>query len=979
MLFLIAMLVVVCVIGHSIQGRLDHMLHEYMEDQLEQSVMMMSQMDNDMINHRLAWLADCGKLLEKYPEERDFIMESLKRTAAGDVGVMKFDGTHIYGDDSVTIEEFPDIRRVSRGQALLVINTSGTAYLIAAPLRVNDNGNVDAVLYCKANPNSIVSELLGANDIDFATFWLMSRHMNVIGRPDFSRDEHGKEHYESLMASGQIESMMERMDRHAVIVRGDNAVHSRNFIALAEIRPNLYLVGYIESDKLLEPVEDIARFLRNGYAMFVTFVVAMLIYIFIVETKMLLKSQEKTEAALKAAETAKANAVEAKCHAEEARAQALDAKCRAEEAKAQAEEANKAKSLFLSNMSHEIRTPINAIIGMDEMILRESSDRTIEGYASDLRGSALHLLGLVNDILDFSKIEAGKINLVPVEYGLGSMLNDIVNMIEIRAKNKNRSLTVNADAALPSVLYGDEVRIKQVAMNILTNAVKYTQKSGVTFSVSFRKISDEKIALRFTVKDTGIGIKPEDLPKLGQAFQRIEEARNATIEGTGLGMNITQRLLNMMGSHLEVASVYGEGSTFAFEVEQDVVDWQGLGDFENQVRRLIVSDADATLIKAPDAHVLVVDDVEMNIKVFRGLLKRTDIHVDSALSGAVCLEMVKAKSYDMIFLDHRMPEMDGLETLKRMKSMHSLCDDVPVIALTANAISGAREEYIAAGFTDYLTKPIDSHKLELMLKKYLPPEKVSEVEAAKEKQDGAALPDDTPAWLKNQKTLDASSGITNCGSLEDYLETMKLFGEAYEDNAAEIKKFFEEGDVKNYTIRVHALKSSARIIGANELSALAAALEKAGDDGNTAKIKSDTPKLFALYKACIDAIKPAMDDGAGNSGANEGASGSVGGADASADGARGDDRAATASAKASGGVDGGSGAKATLSPEEIAEVYDALKEIASSFDYDSVTFVLDDLKGKQPPADEKAHYNAVIKAAKKPDWETLKKLLEEGE
>ena len=728
--------------------------------------------------------------------------------------------------------------------------------------------------------------------------------------------------------------MMQELDRKAIVVHGADESHdATHFVTLAEIRPDLYLVGYIESTALVKPVEDIATFLRHGYALFVLFVVLMLLYIFIRETQLLLQGQAETEEALHATEVAKARA-------EEAKAQAIEVRRHAEDAKAQAERANQAKSLFLSNMSHEIRTPINAIIGMDEMILRESKEPAIEGYATDLRGSALHLLGLVNDILDFSKIEAGKMELVPVEYGLGSLLNDLVNMTEIRAKNKNLQFILKADKNLPSVLHGDEVRLKQVVMNILTNAVKYTREGSVTLAVTFRKTADNQIVLRFEVKDTGIGIKPEDLPKLGKAFQRIEEARNATIEGTGLGMNITQRLLDLMHSQLEVTSVYGEGSTFAFEVAQDVVNWAALGDFESQVRRLVPAPSDAAILKAPDACVLVVDDVEMNIKVFRGLLKRTDIHVDSALSGPIALAMVQKKAYDMIFLDHRMPEMDGIETLQRMKTTKHLSSDVPVIALTANAISGAREEYIAAGFTDYLTKPIDSHKLEAMLKHYLPPEKVQEVapedtDAAEDAASAEAL----PAWLKEQMLLDTTSGLTNCGSPEDYLETMKLFAEAYAENRAAIQNFFDAQDWKNYTIRVHALKSSARIIGASGLGAQAAALEAAGNAGDVTKIQAETPRLFKRYAACIDVLQPI---------------------------------APTPTAEKT------TDAKELLTPEELAEVYEALKEVAAIFDYDSAQFVLEDIAGKEPPADERDHFNAVCKAAKKPDWITLQKLLKES-
>ena len=507
-------------------------------------------------------------------------------------------------------------------------------------------------------------------------------------------------------------------------------------------------------------------------------------------------------------------------------------------------------------------------------------------------------------------------------------------MTEVRAQKKHLQFILQADPGLPSVLYGDEVRLKQVAMNILTNAVKYTETGSVTLAVTFRQLDAGRIRLRFTVKDTGIGIKEEDMPKLCQAFERIEEARNATIEGTGLGMNITQRLLHLMDTQLEITSVYGQGSTFAFEVTQQVIKADPLGDFAQQVRQLAHPAADMGLLRAPTASVLVVDDVEMNIKVFRGLLKRTQIQVDSALSGAICLEMIQKKSYDMIFLDHRMPEMDGIETFQHMRQMDHLCKGKPIIALTANAISGARQEYLDAGFTDYLTKPIDSHKLEAMLKQYLPPEKVEDVQpedvADPEPAAGTAL----PAWLQAQQTLDTASGITNCGSPEDYLETLQLFAAAYTENKSAIQNFFDTRDWKNYTIRVHALKSSARIIGAGELSELAAALEQAGNANDTAKIQADTPKLFQLYAACEDVLQP------------------------------------LAPAKTDAAA-----VKEPLSMADLQEAYAALKELATTFDYDSVQFVLEDLQDKEPPAEEREHYEAVCQAARKPDWLALKKLL----
>ena len=389
-------------------------------------------------------------------------------------------------------------------------------------------------------------------------------------------------------------------------------------------------------------------------------------------------------------------------------------------------QASQTKSEFLSNMSHEIRTPINAILGMDEMILRESTEQNILEYAENLRHAGNSLLGIINDILDFSKIEAGKMEIIPVEYQLSSILNDLVNMIYNRAAKKGLKFIARADSEIPSILFGDEIRIKQVITNILTNAVKYTEKGSVTLTIDYREKGKDSIILIVSVKDTGIGIKPADLDKLFSAFERIEEKRNRTIEGTGLGMNITQQLLHLMGSKLNVESIYGEGSTFWFEIEQKIVNREPLGDFVEAFRNSLKNHSEYhEKFIAPDATILVVDDTVMNLTVVKGLLKQTKIQIDTAESGYECLDMVVKKKYDVIFLDHRMPGIDGIETLKEMKTMPiNLNADTPVISLTANAISGAREQYMAAGFQDYITKPIDSAQLENMLIKYLPPEKV---------------------------------------------------------------------------------------------------------------------------------------------------------------------------------------------------------------------------------------------------------------
>ncbi len=393
-----------------------------------------------------------------------------------------------------------------------------------------------------------------------------------------------------------------------------------------------------------------------------------------------------------------------------------------------ADSANEAKSTFLSNMSHEIRTPITAVLGLNEMILRESDDRQILEYAESIKAAGNTLLGIINDVLDFSKIEAGKVDIVPVDYDFSLLLNDLVNMISMRTKEKDLSLVLNFDRNVPKFLNGDEVRLKQILTNLLTNAVKYTDKGTITFGIGYvkDKTRTDTVIISFFVKDTGIGIKEEDMEKLFRKFERIDEKRNRNIEGTGLGISITENLLEEMGSSLKVKSTYGEGSLFSFSLKQKVVKWEPLGDYEeSRSETADKKEKHKSAFTASSARVLMVDDNSTNLVVFKGLLKGTRVNVDTALSGDECLKRCAETKYDIIFLDHMMPGKDGIETLHELReNADSPNADTPVISLTANAVSGARETYIKEGFDDYLTKPIDPSRLEKMLMEFLPKEKL---------------------------------------------------------------------------------------------------------------------------------------------------------------------------------------------------------------------------------------------------------------
>ncbi len=388
-----------------------------------------------------------------------------------------------------------------------------------------------------------------------------------------------------------------------------------------------------------------------------------------------------------------------------------------------ADASNRAKSDFLANMSHEIRTPMNAIIGMDEMILRSSPGDPIRKYALNIKSAGNTLLSIINGILDLSKVESGKMDLIPVDYSFSSVMNDIVNMTAKKAGEKGLEYILDVSEDVPSILHGDEIRVRQVMLNLINNAIKYTHEGSVTISVSYDR---NESMLGIAVKDTGIGIRDEDIHKLFGSFQRLEEDKNRNIEGTGLGLNISMRLVKMMDGTIDVDSTYGEGTTFTAKMKQDVVDGTPVGDFAQNILRIQErTDEYKPSIIAPSARILIVDDNEMNLEVIVALLEGTRIKVTTAESGQECLDILRDRSFDMILLDQMMPGMSGSQTLEEINSK-KLAEGTPIIALTADAIVGARDNYIKEGFFDYLSKPVMYDALEAVLIKYLKPELIQD-------------------------------------------------------------------------------------------------------------------------------------------------------------------------------------------------------------------------------------------------------------
>ncbi len=493
------------------------------------------------------------------------------------------------------------------------------------------------------------------------------------------------------------------------------------------------------------------------------------------------------------------------------------------------EQANHAKSDFLANMSHEIRTPINTIIGMNEMILRECEDEAIREYAYNIESAGHNLLALIDDILDFSKIEAGKIKIIEAEYKLGELLYEAASAIERKAKQKNLQFEIIVKEDLPDTLYGDQVRIRQILMNLMSNAVKYTQKGKIQLRITGDvNRENSKVALQISVADTGIGIRKEDIATLFGHFRRLDLEMNRNIEGTGLGLAITQKLVTMMGGTIDVESVYGEGTVFTVQLTQQYIGQGYIGNFrQNYWKAGSGSHKYEQSFIAPEASVLVVDDNRMNLTVVQNLLKKTQLRITTCMRGEEALELMCHEKYDVILMDHMMPGLDGIETLKRSKQMpENQNRDVAVIAVTANAIAGAREMYLAEGFTDYISKPIVGKMLEEMLVKYLPPKKVMFTNGGEHKTEDTA---DQEAKEENVELINFESGMKYCANSEElYCEILELYCEQHDEKYAELQHYYAEKDWDNYTIRIHSLKSNSLNIGSSKLADLCLQLEQAG-------------------------------------------------------------------------------------------------------------------------------------------------------
>lgn len=601
------------------------------------------------------------------------------------------------------------------------------------------------------------------------------------------------------------------------------------------------------------------------------------------------------------------------------------------------------RSDFLANISHEMRTPLNAVIGTAEIALRRDMSDEMREYLHQIKSSAHHLLMIINDILDFSKIETGEMSIVPVDYELLSLINDVAGIVNNQIGSKNIEFTIDVPPDLPLSLKGDNVRIQQVLINLLNNAVKFTKSGNVSLKISTRPISDENVMLIASVSDTGCGISQENIGRLFKMFRQIDSKRNRNVEGTGLGLAISKKLLGLMGGTISVESEPGKGSTFTFEVPQEItreersvaqsapagtvvclllgnqylrqsvetavreigaetvsIDSHLLGDkayiiadYElfDDAKELIVrnpglkcilidrfdstaysDNENITIIRkpiysfslssamgigekfmrsddaesnvsftAPEAYVLIVDDNDINRAVAKGVIEPLGMQVDLAASGAECIEKVRNFRYDIIFMDHMMPEMDGIEAAHIIKQRFPSYADVPIIALTANAARGAREMFLREGMSDFIAKPISLRTIANKIRRWLPSEKIIPVSKSENKaQPQHILPDIPELDLKSAKEL--------IGSEKLLLNVIEQYYRSADKNIAKINASYENGNTELLTIEFHSLKSTSKQIGANKLSQMAKDLEMAGKNNNNTYIKNNIEKFLDEYK-----------------------------------------------------------------------------------------------------------------------------------
>ena len=743
------------------------------------------------------------------------------------VGIIAVDGHPLVGG-SLSHWDFLNLPRAYRGQPVVDF-CAGRGLLFAVPIL--SGGNVRAVLYRLYGENVMAGRFTLTNYHPAVRLLLRDKLGNLI-LPYKNYGASDQAFFGDLVIREAFANLREQLGTRRAAATYIERDGERYFVFASDLpRANCTVAGYVPWAAVAGDIARIHERLLRSIGVLLLVFVSVGLYIFSVR-----KKAAESEAMRREKEIA--------------------------------DSANRAKSEFLANMSHEIRTPINAVLGMNEMILREGKDPAVARYARNIRSAGKTLLDLINDVLDLSKIESGKIEIVESDYRLSDLLRNAVNMAKPRAEGKGLSFGFAVDGTLPDALFGDMTRVQQIVVNLLTNAAKYTEKGSVRFSVSGEKDEDAgTVALRFVVEDTGIGIRDEDKEKLFKQFERLDSVRNRSVEGTGLGLAITKRLANLMGGDVVFESTYGVGSVFTATLPQKIDGGEAIGDFAARLSEASDEPAYRTAFVAPEARLLVADDNEMNLMVVEGLLKKTKVQIDAVTDGQAVLDRLAESRYDAVLLDHRMPGMDGVETLHAAKKLPN-AEGTPFLILTADAVVGMREQFLGEGFDDYLAKPLDGATLEWTLMRYLPKDKVLPAGETPAEETPAAPEPQAREPEEELPVLDRALGLQySAGDKEFYRELSQMFADVYPKKRQQIETAFREENWDDYVTYTHALKSSSLSIGGRRLSEAAKKAEALGKcvlaDSAEAPEKAETlalirenqEKLMELYDDLVGRIR----------------------------------------------------------------------------------------------------------------------------
>ena len=800
------------------QHKITSLLNLTMEHIVARQTMDMAFIAEEQFRAELSELRHAADYIGTNPTHGQSVLDRLNDNLEGDAaGILAADGTYRLGA-SLDWKDFLRMPLAARGHAV-VDYADGKGLLLAVPILSGDN--VSGILWRTYDPK-LTRTMFGLPRYDTDRYFIIVSNSGKTILPFRTDQGEGLAIFGDPPVQEGFEAIRARLDTVPSAALYTESAHGRFFLFGADLpETNCALLGLVSWETVAGGIARIYTLVLRAGSILLLVLAVISVYLFVVQAK----------------------------------AEESDSLRREKEF---SDRASQAKSAFLANMSHEIRTPINAILGMNEMILREVERPSIREYAQSISRAGESLLSIINDILDFSKIESGKLEIIESEYQLSRLLKNVVAMIQPKADAKGLEFHIHIDEDLPDALMGDMMRVQQVVINILTNAVKYTPDGEVNFFVFNERREESRIYLSFVVNDTGIGIKEEDQKKLFRDFERLDQEKNRNIEGTGLGLAITSMLLDLMGGSISLKSIYGEGSTFTIILPQTVMEESPIGNLaERMIETAVHAEKYVPSFTAPDARILVVDDNEMNLLVVKGLLKETQIQIDTATSGADCLDLLADREYDVILLDHMMPEMDGIETLHRAENLPN-AKNTPFIMLTANAISGAKDAFLKEGFAAYLSKPIDSMLLEATLVKYLPPEKIMEPPEAPESVDQ----DVSPEIPEEEDTgdLDIEQGMKYNGGMEDmYRTVLSMFINLRPDKQKQMKEHLSAENWKDYATMLHALKSTSMTIGGQKCSDAAKALELAGkkcfaEDSTTEEkeeaawfIRSHHERTMALY------------------------------------------------------------------------------------------------------------------------------------